>query len=411
MVEVRIDDEHLLHPRFSILAVSIPPRAESTPTESARIVSDPLPAATEIMVNLGQRSYPISIQSNATGRRDEHGFASRLQNAVGDCSHGIVICDVAIARSAGQVIVESLAGSGVRIDVIEIASGETSKSTDRLAELWSELLACGADRRSVVIAVGGGVIGDLAGFAAATFTRGLRFVQVPTTLLAMVDSSVGGKTGINLPGGKNMVGAFWQPHLVWIDTDFLSTLPKREYVSGLAEVIKYGVIEDAEFFEFLESSVTDVVQRAAEPTRYAIARSCQSKARVVADDERETTGRRAILNYGHTFAHAIEATAGYGVMLHGEAVAIGMQMAASLSVDLGLCDRELLTRQTSLLQAAELPLRWPAADPAKMIPVMAHDKKVAHGKLRFVLPSSIGSVQLVGDISESHVIAAIQAWQ
>lgn len=403
MVEVRIDDEHFHHPRFSILAVSIPPRSESAWTKSAR-------PATEIVVNLGQRSYPISIQSDATRQRDEHGFASRLQNALGDCTHVIMICDAAIAASAGQEIMESLADSGIRIDVIEVASGETSKSTDRLAELWSELLACGADRRSVVIAVGGGVIGDLAGFAAATFTRGLRFVQVPTTLLAMVDSSVGGKTGINLPGGKNMVGAFWQPHLVWIDTDFLSTLPKREYVSGLAEVIKYGVIEDAEFFEFLESSIADIVQRAAEPTRHAIARSCQSKARVVADDERETTGRRAILNYGHTFAHAIEATAGYGAMLHGEAVAIGMQMAASLSVDLGLCDPDLLVRQTALLAATELPLRWPVADPAKMIPVMAHDKKVAHGKLRFVLPKSIGSVQLVGDVPQDKVIAAIQAW-
>lgn len=346
-----------------------------------------------------------------TCRVDETGFVRRLHDALGDCTHVIIVQDAAVSASAGQQIAKSLPASGVRLSLIEVASGETSKSTDRLAELWGELLACGADRRSVVIAVGGGVIGDLAGFAAATFTRGLRFVQVPTTLLAMVDSSVGGKTGINLPGGKNMVGAFWQPHLVWIDTDFLHTLPQREYISGLAEVIKYGVIEDAEFFRFLETNINAIVQRDAKTTRHAIAQSCLSKARVVAEDERETTGRRAILNYGHTFAHAIEATAGYGTMLHGEAVAIGMQMAASLSIDLGLCDREVLTRQTALLEAAELPRCWPDANPAKMIPVMAHDKKVAHGKLRFVLPESIGSVQLVGDAPEENVVAAIQAWR
>nr|WP_315852730.1 3-dehydroquinate synthase [Allorhodopirellula solitaria] len=361
-------------------------------------------------VDLGQRSYPICIESSATGRPDESGFAGRLRAALGDCTHAIVIQDAAIATSAGQQILDSLAGEDIRISEIEVASGETSKSTDRLAELWSELLDCGADRRSVVIAVGGGVIGDLAGFAAATFTRGLRFVQVPTTLLAMVDSSVGGKTGINLPGGKNMVGAFWQPHLVWIDTDFLATLPRREYLSGLAEVIKYGVIEDAPFFDYLETNIAAILEREPQTTRHAISRSCQSKARVVADDERETTGRRAILNYGHTFAHAIEATAGYGVMLHGEAVAIGMQMAASLGVDLGLCSDELLRRQTALIQAAGLPRSWAEADPAKMVPVMAHDKKVAHGKLRFVLPQEIGSVGLIADVPQEKVVAAIRSW-
>ena len=181
-----------------------------------------------------------------------------------------------------------------------------------------------------MIAIGGGVIGDLAGFVAASFTRGIRFVQVPTTLLAMVDSSVGGKTGINLPTAKNMVGAFWQPSLVLIDTDVLSTLPRRSYVSGLAEVIKYGVIDDAEFFSWLQVNARRLVDRDDDAVRYAIHKSCQCKARVVGEDERETSGRRAILNYGHTFAHAIEATCGYGTLLHGEAVAIGMQMAAQV---------------------------------------------------------------------------------
>ncbi|EMI52823.1 3-dehydroquinate synthase [Rhodopirellula sallentina] len=396
----------------------IPPRNETSTASPSGIST--------ITVDLDDRSYPIVINSGQTNATDPSGFATHFREALGDCTHAIIVQDTAIAASAGNAVADALgtddtfgtddtqgtAGQGnddLRLSVIDVASGEPSKSTDRIAQLWNEMLDTAADRRSVVIAVGGGVIGDLAGFAAATFTRGLRLVQVPTTLLAMVDSSVGGKTGINLPGGKNLVGSFWQPHLVWIDTDFLKTLPEREYVSGLAEVIKYGVIEDAEFFDYLESNITAILDRAPEPTRHAIARSCESKARVVADDERETTGRRAILNYGHTFAHAIESTAGYGAFLHGEAVSIGMQMAAELSVRLGRCPAELLTRQTALLDAAGLPLRWKDADVEKMIAVMARDKKVAHGKLRFVLPDRIGNVELVGDVPADLVSAAIEA--
>ena len=260
-----------------------------------------------------------------------------------------------------------------------------------------------------MIAVGGGVVGDLAGFAAASFTRGIRFVQIPTTLLAMVDSSVGGKTGINLPGAKNMVGAFWQPQLVWIDTDVLSTLPDRSYLSGLAEVVKYGVIDDAEFFDWLGANAGKLTNRDSETLRVAIALSCQSKANVVGEDERETSGRRAILNYGHTFAHGIEATAGYGKLLHGEAVSIGMQMAARLAIDLDLCPSDLLQRQTQLLVGCKLPVTLPAADAGEMLPVMMRDKKVAHGKLRFILPTKIGAVELVGNVDESAVIRAIDA--
>jgi len=225
----------------------------------------------------------------------------------------------------------------------------------------------------------------------------------------MVDSSVGGKTGINLRGAKNMVGAFWQPNLVWIDTLAMKTLPERSYLSGLAEVIKYGVIDDAAFFDSLESNADALVDRDPDALRDAIQQSCLSKARVVGEDERETSGRRAILNYGHTFAHAIEATAGYGTLLHGEAVSIGMQMAASLAIQLGLCDAELLERQTNLLKACRLPITFPAADVAAMMPVMMRDKKVAHGKLRFVLPTKIGAVSLVGDVEPDQVKTAIQA--
>lgn len=393
------DDQSFAPPRCSISTVTVPPDAPLTST--AKSLDD---GSLIISVDLGERSYPIMINSGATDRR----FAEYFADALGDVSHVVLVYDVAVKASAAAAIEESLNGQVDRVDSIEIASGETSKSVEQLAELWNQLLEVATDRRSVVVAVGGGVVGDLAGFVAASYTRGLRFVQVPTTLLAMVDSSVGGKTGINLPGGKNMVGAFWQPELVWIDTDFLSTLPDREYVSGLAEVIKYGVIEDADFFGYLEANIAGIVSRDPIPTRYAIAKSCESKARVVADDERETSGRRAVLNYGHTFAHAVEATAGYGKMLHGEAVSIGMQMAARLAISLGRCDDELLDRQAKLLAAANLPLQWADADPDAMIPVMMKDKKVAHGNLRFVLPGQIGRVELVGDVPKESVLNCIE---
>ncbi len=306
---------------------------------------------------------------------------------------------------------ESLAQAdpALRVSMTSVPSGESSKSLAEFDRLLQWMLDQGSDRRSVVIAIGGGVIGDLAGFVAASFTRGIRFVQVPTTLLAMVDSSVGGKTGINLPSAKNMVGAFWQPSLVLIDTDVLSTLPRRSYLSGLAEVIKYGVIDDAEFFLWLQSNARRLVDRDDVAVRYAIHKSCESKARVVGEDERETSGRRAILNYGHTFAHAIEATCGYGTLLHGEAVAIGMQMAARLAVDLKMADASLLEQQTELIEQCDLPTVLPSADPDAMIPVMMRDKKVAHGKLRFILPSEIGVVELVGGIDEGAVRKAIEA--
>lgn len=356
-----------------------------------------------VIVDLGDRSYPIQIGTGATGR-----FAAALEKSLGDLSHALIIYDQAVQSWADQLAGE-LDQRVARVDSVAVASGEPSKSIAQFETLLDWMLAQGADRRSVVIAIGGGVIGDLAGYVAASFARGIRFVQVPTTLLAMVDSSVGGKTGINLKGAKNMVGAFWQPHLVWIDTLAMQTLPDRSYLSGLAEVVKYGVIDDAEFFDYLAAHADALVQREPESLRYAIEQSCLCKARVVGEDERETSGRRAILNYGHTFAHAIEATAGYGTLLHGEAVSIGMQMAASLAIQLGLCDATLLDRQTKLLKASALPVTFPDADVSAMLPVMMRDKKVAHGKLRFVLPTKIGHVELVGDVDPDQVKAAIKA--
>ncbi len=354
-------------------------------------------------MSLGDRSYPIEVGTGGLGS-----IGDRIGERLGDVSHALVIVDEAVVECWGEAVEASLGRAGVRHDRIVIPSGESSKSIQQLANVWRAMLEAGADRRSVVIAVGGGVAGDLAGFGAATFARGIRLVQVPTTLLSMVDSSVGGKTGINLPDAKNMVGAFWQPSWVAIDTETLSSLPDREFLSGLAEVIKYGVIDDARFFAWLEENAGKLVDREPDPLREAIRRSCESKARVVGEDERETSGRRAILNYGHTFAHALEATAGYGTLLHGEAVAIGMQMAARLAIDLRLCEDELLVRQTALLRAVGLPIVYPNAVSDEMLPVMCRDKKVEHGKLRFILPTEIGSVRLVGDVDESDVRRAIE---
>jgi 3-dehydroquinate synthase len=354
-----------------------------------------------VSVDLGERSYPIHIATGATGR-----FAAAVRQAAADLTHVLLIHDDAVGGWAAE-LAETLRDGDTRVDLHGVPSGETSKSIGQFEAQLNWMLDCGADRRSVVVAVGGGVVGDLAGYVAASFARGVRFVQVPTTLLAMVDSSVGGKTGINLAGAKNMVGAFWQPLMVWIDTLAMETLPERSYLSGLAEVVKYGVIDDADFFVWLEANAEQLVNRQPAALQYAIEQSCLSKARVVGEDERETSGRRAILNYGHTFAHAIEATAGYGTLLHGEAVAIGMQMAASLAIDMGVCPPELLDRQTELLQRCNLPTRFAAADPQQMLPVMLRDKKVAHGKLRFILPTEIGHVDLIGGVDVQRVEQAI----
>jgi 3-dehydroquinate synthase len=356
-----------------------------------------------IAVKLGDRSYPIVITSD---KWDD--TVSKIQAAIPDISHALVIADQAVTAAWSVPIVVGLR-QRVRCDYFEVASGETSKSIDTLSEIWEWMHACGTDRRSVVIALGGGVIGDLAGFAAASYARGIRLVQLPTTLLAQVDSSVGGKTGINLASGKNMVGAFWQPSLVVIDTQTLSTLPQRTYVSGLAEVIKYGVIEDEKFFQWLEANANALVSRQPQAIRHAIATSCRIKAAVVADDEQETTGRRAILNYGHTFAHAIEATAGYGTWLHGEAVAIGMEMAAALALAMGLVDKQFAQRQRSLLESCSLPITWSGADPKAMIASMRTDKKVAHAILRFVLPAQIGHVELISCNDVDAIAEAIRA--
>jgi 3-dehydroquinate synthase len=290
-----------------------------------------------------------------------------------------------------------------------VPAGEPSKSPEEAVRLWREMLRAGADRQSVVVALGGGVVGDLAGFVAAGFARGVPLLQIPTTLLAQVDSSVGGKVGVNLPEAKNIVGAFWQPIGVLIDTEVLASVPDRHYRAGLAEVVKYGVILDADFFAYLEENVEALNRREPNVLIEVIARCCRLKADVVEQDEREESGLRAVLNYGHTFGHALEAAAQYGTLLHGEAVSIGMLCASRLAERLGRIDAETTRRQHTLLEAVGLPVDVPALPSAELLGHMRHDKKADHGRLRFILPTRIGQVELVEVDDEPAILAAMQA--
>jgi 3-dehydroquinate synthase len=354
-----------------------------------------------IHVRLGPRSYDIEI--GAGNLREVVRFCDAEQ----DDAHAVIVTDTNVDDLYCEPVAEALVEAGSEVDILVVEAGEQSKSSEVAAELWDQMLDQGTDRKSVVVALGGGVVGDLAGFVAATFARGLRFVQVPTTLLAQVDSSVGGKVGINLTGAKNMVGAFWQPRGVVIDVGVLDTLPEREYRAGLAEVVKYGVIQDADFFGYLEQNVELINQRQQVVLTHIVQRSCRLKADVVEQDEREETGQRAILNYGHTFGHAFEAATEYEHLLHGEGVAIGMMCAARLAQRLGRVDAEFVERQRNLLTALGLPLQAPDVDHDELIELMYRDKKVDRGKLRFILPSRLGHVECVKDIDTTDILAAL----
>ena len=355
----------------------------------------------QVRVDLSERGYDIHIGSGLLQKTAQY-----VQSAT-PLTHAAVITDSNLKTSHAQIVAEKLAMEDITCDLLTIPAGEASKSLTRMEQICTELLTAEADRHTVIIAVGGGVVGDLAGFVAASFGRGIRFIQIPTSLLAQVDSSVGGKVGVNLATAKNMVGAFWQPSTVLIDPLVLHTLPEREYRAGLAEVIKYGVIMDADFFQFLEDHVEQIHARDANVLKTIIHRCCQLKAEVVEKDERETTGLRAILNYGHTFCHAIETVTQYGQYLHGEAVSIGMECAARLAESMGRIDQQFIARQQSLLTACQLPVTAVALDPAALLQAMQHDKKVEHGKLRFVLPTTLGHVELVDDVPAELVQAAL----
>jgi 3-dehydroquinate synthase len=359
-------------------------------------------SAETVQVELGDRSYPVRI---GAGLRHEALAVADRRLAAGQRCAALTSPGVAAAQPA---FVAELAK---RMPVlVTAADGETAKSAGELARAWDFLAAQGIARDGAVFALGGGVIGDLAGFAAASYQRGVAFYQLPTTLLAMVDSSVGGKTGINLAAGKNLVGAFHQPTAVFADTDLLATLPPREFSAGMAEVIKHGLLADADLFRRLQANAPLAWDHALLP---AVIRRCvEIKAAVVAGDERETsaTGGRALLNLGHTFGHAIEATAGYGTYLHGEAVAIGLVMAARLSADLGRCTAAEATAVAATVRAHGLPDRLHAPLPlAPMLAAMKRDKKVRAGKLRFVLLQGVGTAVTADDVPEDRAVAAFVA--
>ncbi|MDA0831719.1 MAG: 3-dehydroquinate synthase [Planctomycetota bacterium] len=355
-----------------------------------------------VTVRLGPRSYDIVI---STGELSSVGEAVQtwMNQKKKNGSATLVVTDEHVNVPHAQIVTESLRKAGLRTNALVLAAGEQEKNLASVQQIYDELIRLQADRQTVVIAVGGGVIGDMAGFAAATYARGVPFVQVPTTLLAHVDSSVGGKVGVNHPSAKNMIGAFYQPLGVLIDTSTLDSLPEREYRSGLAEVVKYGVILDDTFFADLEEHVEEINRREPAYLRSVIARCCRLKANVVEHDEYETTGLRACLNYGHTFGHAFEALSNYGELLHGEGVSIGMIFASRLAEQLGLIDQNVTNRQIELLQAIGLPtalpenLHWTADE---IIERMRLDKKAVAGRLRFVLPTQLGEVQTFSDVDE-----------
>jgi len=345
-----------------------------------------------IVVALGERSYPIHI-GNALLAQPELLLSHLVRPRVAIVSNQ---CVAALYLKKFTTTLESV---GIRVVPIILPDGERHKNLDTLNLIFGALLADRCDRKTTLVALGGGVVGDLAGFAAATYQRGIPFAQVPTTLLAQVDSSVGGKTGVNHPLGKNMIGAFYQPQVVIIDTDALATLPAKEFSAGLAEVVKYGLIRDLPFLEWLEQRMDALMARDPAALEEAIARSCANKAEIVTQDEREA-GLRALLNFGHTFGHAIEAAMGYGTWLHGEAVAAGMVLAARLSERLGYLDRSAVQRVITLLKRAGLPVEAPAISVDRFIALMAVDKKVDSGKITFVLLRHPGNAFVAGDVPD-----------
>ncbi len=358
-----------------------------------------MPAET-VTVELGSRSYPVRIGAGV--RREALAAAKARADAGRRCA---AVTSPAVARAMPDLLAEL----GRLMPVLVTAKdGETAKSAEEVARCWDFLAGNGVARDGAVFALGGGVVGDLAGFAAASYQRGVEFVQMPTTLLAMVDSSVGGKTGINLAAGKNLVGAFHQPTAVFADTELLGTLPEREFAAGMAEVIKHGLIADADLFGLLEQNAPLSWKH---PILPAVVRRCvEIKAAVVAGDERETSaqGGRALLNLGHTFGHAVEATAGYGAYLHGEAVAIGLAMAASLSAELGRCTAAQAEQVRAALTAHGLPDRLREPLPLdRLLSAMRRDKKVRGGRMRFVLMEGIGGAATSDDVAEDSAVRAL----
>ncbi len=350
-------------------------------------------------VALDNRSYPITIGENLLSQFEHFKLHSGQRV--------LVVTNDTIAPIYLQHLLDMLEAHGVKTDSVIVPDGEQYKTMETWNQILTALLANNHTRSSILVALGGGVIGDVAGFAASAYQRGIKFIQVPTTLLSQVDSSVGGKTAINHPLGKNMIGAFYQPQSVVIDINCLKTLPQRELSAGLAEVIKYGIIMDSAFFNWLETHIDDLLNLDVDALSYCIYRCCELKAQVVAADETEQD-MRAILNLGHTYGHAIEAELGYGNWLHGEAVSVGMLMAAQTAKLLGLLADKDIERIKNLLIKAKLPVKRPEQMAIESyIPHMLRDKKVISGKLRLVIPTKIGQVEVMDGIEKSVVLESI----
>jgi 3-dehydroquinate synthase len=355
-----------------------------------------------LSLDLGPRSYDIHVGAGLVGRAGEY-IAPLIRRAP-----AIIITDRNVAEHHLAAFRNSMDTVGIATVVIELQPGEKTKSFDRFEALVNSILDTGPERVSTLIALGGGVIGDITGFAASVILRGIDFIQIPTTLLAQVDSSVGGKTGINTRHGKNLAGAFYQPRLVLADTEMLDTLPRRELLAGYAEMAKYGLLGDADFFAWLEQNGASLIAGDQEARRYAVAKSCRAKAAIVAEDEHEN-GQRALLNLGHTFGHALEAETGFGAdLLHGEAVAIGMLMAFDLSVHLGLCPADAAARARRHLAAVGLPTGLDALPgqgwrAETLVAHMRQDKKVRDGKVSFILVRGIGEAFIQHDVDLAEV--------
>ena len=355
-----------------------------------------------IHVRLPEADYPILVEPGAL-----EGLGDFLAD-LAKPTRVVVVSDENVAALYGKRALASLGRAGLSADLATVPPGEGSKSLQTAGDLYTVLLQRGIDRKSMVVALGGGVVGDLAGFVAATILRGIAFLQVPTTLLAQVDSSVGGKTGIDHPLGKNLIGAFHQPRGVLTDPTTLRTLPRAEFVAGLAEVVKTAMIRDIAFLEYLETHTAELLRLDPAALTEAVTRCCRIKADVVAADPREETGLRAVLNYGHTVGHALEAVTGFSRFRHGEAVAIGMAVEASIAARRGLIDEELLHRQNTLLEILGLPTRADELRNPDLVPALSRDKKTEAGRWRFILPTGPGRVDLFDDVSETELRRALE---
>lgn len=367
-----------------------------------------VPASQSVRLDLGPRSYEILVQRGLLHRLGPE-MASRLPNAGGRTA--VVLSNPKVELYHGEAVYRSLEEGGFRVLPVVLVAGERYKTLQTVRRVYKALHTAAADRRTVIVALGGGVIGDVAGFVASSYNRGLDFIQIPTTLLAQVDSSVGGKVGVNFDQGKNLIGAFYQPRFVAIDPDTLYSLPLRERRSGLAEMIKYGIIDDKPFFETLVGEGEKLLRLSSSYLEYAIARSCEIKARVVEQDERDE-GLRAILNFGHTVGHALEAITNYRIYRHGEAIAIGMVSAAMIGEEMGLTD----PRDTAAIKAAfrsvGLPIALdPEIAPGGLLRLMAWDKKAVGGSARFVLMERLGRVTPDHHVPSAVVLRALERQQ